>query len=708
MAGTKGAGSSSLELRFTELLAKLGLEIPRGRRRPIAQDQRLGEEIMEAFLDKSGQQLVELLRGKNGSDGNGASPPQVKVPLHQLEAVVSLFYSTIHDVYIGVDSHPPSRFLEVHPFLLGTLAANDAEDAHARPSPPGHHECHAPRWVRIIPFTPEQLQEDYARNPGRSRRYFAEHTRRGITLLCVDPHEQDLAQDDVLQGEWSGDLGLWVNTCALLFEENIKPWNDQLRLELVYPHDGRFDNYLRYVGRLIEVAQEVRLKGSEIRATPLPQDLREHLLWSLQAMFQPKLADAWDEFVGARKRVSKLGPFVERRIEEAAIERPAILDAATGIGCDSLYLTARGIDVTSNEIDARLIAHAMERSEQDGHVPMNLKRFDWRHFEHLAPTETFDVVLALGNSLSCLRSESDVRAVLARFAHLLRPRGLLIIDERNYPVMFKQQREMADPRFRFPGQVVYCSQTIQARPKHIPEKPGIDGDLLTLEYIRASDGSPVGTFDVLPFADGQVKALLEESGFRSVKEYFNLSTRGDPGRAQFVTYVASRTYDGSDFAPGRRRVESVIAFTDITGSGEAKARLGQATYAAEWEAHAKRVHQMVRRHGGRVVNPTGDGFLISFGNPEAAVRCLSGIVADPGTSKLVVRAGLTVGSAIQDRQRNLRGRDVDIAARICDQARPNLVVADDRLRLRVPREWAPLGALELKGAGEWELWRLER
>jgi class 3 adenylate cyclase len=698
---------SSLELRFVELLSKLGLEIPKGRRRPIAQDQRLGEEIVEAFLDKSGQQLVELLRGRNGQGGNGASPPQgLKVPLHQLEAVVSLFYSTIHDVYIGVDSHPPSRFLEVHPFLLGNLAASETKDTDAR-SLPGHHECHAPRWVRIIPFTPDQLQEDYEKSPGRTRRYFAEHRRHHITLLCVDPLKQGAAQDEVLQGEWTGDLGLWVNTCALLFEESIKPWNDQLRLELVYPHDERFENYLRYVGLLIEAAQEVRLSGQEIRATPLSQDLREHLLWSLQAMFQPRLADAWDEFVGARRRVSKLGPFVERRIEEVAIERPAILDAATGIGCDSLYLTARGMDVTSNEIDARLIAHALERSDETGNAPINLRRFDWRHFEHLAPPETFDVVLALGNSLSCLRSESDVRAVLMRFAHLLKPRGLLIIDERNYPGMFRHKKEMAHPDFRFPGQVVYCSQTIQARPKHIPEKPGVDDDLLTLEYIRASDGKPVGTFDVLPFAEGQVKSLLEESGFRSVREYFNLSTRGDPVRSQFVTYVASRTYDGSRFALGRRRVESVIAFTDLTRSGEAKARLGQTTYALEWESHARRVHQIVPRFGGRIVNPTGDGFLLSFRDPDRAVQCLSDLVREPGTSKLIVRAGVTIGSAIQDRQRNLRGRDVDVAARICDQARPNLVVADDRLRLKVPRDWAPLGPLELKGAGEWELWRLE-
>jgi class 3 adenylate cyclase/2-polyprenyl-3-methyl-5-hydroxy-6-metoxy-1,4-benzoquinol methylase len=698
---------SNLEHRFAELLEKLGLEIPKGARRPIAQDQRLAEEIMDAFLDNSGQQLVDLLRGKSGEDPLSR---RSELPLHQMEAVVSLFYSTIQDIYIGVDSHPPSRFLQVHPFLLGNLEASEAgEDKPVATG--GHEECHAPRLVRIVPLSPDQLVADLrGKNSDLAQRYFEEHVKRGVTLLCVDPEKQAQAREAVLSGEWTGDLGLWVNTCALLFEANIEPANDKLRLELVYPHDERLENYKRYVSRLVDKAEVVRLHGDrDIKTVPIPPDLKEHLLWSLETMFQPALADVWDEFVSPSRRVSKLGPFVEEQIAGMGLEKATILDAAMGVGCDSTYLASQGHSVIGNEIDARLIAHALEFAEREESEPIEVKRFDWRHFEDLAEAETFDVVLALGNSLSCLDSIGDVRAVLTRFAHLLRPKGLLILDERNYPVMFEHRREMSKADFRFPGKVVYCSNTIRARPSHIPDEAGVDKDLLTLEYLRSRGGKPVGTFKVLPFAPGQLRDLLEDSGFRSVNEYYNLAANGKREAAQFITYVASRTYDVSELLRNREEIETVIAFTDITGSTDAKTRLGARVYAEEWKLHEQRVRRLVKKASGHVANSPGDGFLLSFRDPTAALDCLEAIVGDPGTKKLSVRAGLTKGKAIQDSEGNLRGRDVDVAARICDEARPNLVVADDHLKVSQSlREWESLGQVELKGAGGRNLWKLTR
>src|SRR3954451_5627381 len=253
-----GPPPSKLERRFAELLDKLGIEIPKGAQRPIAQDQRLAEEIIDAFLDNSGKQLVDLLRGKSDDDPLGR---RSELPLHQMEAVVSLFYSTIRDVYVGVDSHPPSRFLQVHPFLLGNLEASEAGEMDEIAAGE-HEECHAPRLVRIVPLSADQLVADLrGKNSDLAQRYYREHVKRGVTLLCIDPEKQTQAREAVLSGEWTGDLGLWVNTCALLFEANIEPANDKLRLELVYPHDERFENYKLYVSRLIANAEVVRLDG---------------------------------------------------------------------------------------------------------------------------------------------------------------------------------------------------------------------------------------------------------------------------------------------------------------------------------------------------------------------------------------------------------------------------------------------------------------
>lgn len=662
---------------------------------PADRSQRVATEIMASFLENSGEQLVALLKGR-----------AISTPLHQLEVLVSLFYSSIEDAYIGVDSHPPSRFLDVHPFLLESLAAADGSDDDERAAFEHHDECHAARHVRIVSLSPEGLQNDFDQFPDVATDYFTQHDEHGIKLLSVDPAVHRKTRNEVLRGEWTGDLGLWLNTGALLFQPSIEAANKDLRLELLYPGVKRFSRCLQYVARLIENASLVWLEGEKVISEALNPEFQHHLLWSLDTMFEPGLADVWDEFVAAPKRIHGLGPFVKRHIEERMGSGPVkILDAATGTGCESIYLVKEGHDVTSNEIEHRLIQHAKECAEDAG-VTLRITRFDWRHFEHLAPPETYDIVLALGNSMSCLPTAADVRIVLARFAHLLRPYGLLIVDERNYPMMFKYRRQMGRPDFRIPANVVYCSESIQARPFRIPKEPGVDRQFLTLEYVRASDSKPVGQFKVLPFDDKQLEQLLEASGFRSVSRFYNLQEpNGNRDTAEFVTYLASRSFVESSLTSGTD-VDVVVAFLDITGSVAAKRMMGEAHYNREWKRHEQRATAVIAEHGGTLVNTTGDGFLVAFDSPVAAVHCMVSIVRDPGTDKLRVRAGVNMGLVLQDDDGNLRGSEVDIAARICDQARPDLLMVDDRIALAVQSDmWQSVGTVDLPGADARQLWR---
>jgi class 3 adenylate cyclase/predicted O-methyltransferase YrrM len=455
------------------------------------------------------------------------------------------------------------------------------------------------------------------------------------------------------------------------------------------------------VSRLIERAQVVEHRDGIVHEVPLPAETKEHMLWSLDAMFEPGLADVWDEFVDAPKRLRSLGPFIRRQIKAMGVEQARIFDAATGTGAESIFLLQQGHAVTSNEIEPRLIAHAQEAASAAG-VDLKLTRFDWRHLEHLGPPEQYDLILALGNSLSCLPSIAAVRTVLTRFAYLLRPKGRLIIDERNYPLIYSHKREMSRRTFRFPANVVYCSTSIQARPAYIPPE-GNDKELLVLEYVR-SDDVPVGTFKVLPFKEGQLAELLEDTGFGSVEQYYNLrEPRDETDASEFITYVARRSFVESGLGSATD-VETVIAFSDISRSTPLKKELGAEAYGTEWDKHDTRVRELVNQWGGRIANSTGDGFLIVFGTSKDAVGCMDAIVRTPGTDSLVVRAGISKGRVKMDDHGNIRGHEVDVAARICDIARPDRLVVDDRVRIDVAGyEWLPLG-IELKGVGSRQLW----
>jgi hypothetical protein len=161
------------ERKFAELLARLNLEIPRDRTRPVAQRQRLAEDIMGSFIDVAGEQLVKLLSGEQ----------EVTVPLDRLEVLVSLYYTAIKDVYFGTDSHLPSRFRQVHPFLLDYLAESTAPTPGARDGQ-DHTECYVHHRVRIIPHTVDTLNKDRYRVKTETKPKSTSNNTKGATCFC--------------------------------------------------------------------------------------------------------------------------------------------------------------------------------------------------------------------------------------------------------------------------------------------------------------------------------------------------------------------------------------------------------------------------------------------------------------------------------------------------------------------------------------------
>ena len=67
-------------------------------------------------------------------------------------------------------------------------------------------------------------------------------------------------------------------------------------------------------------------------------------------------------------------------------------------------------------------------------------------------------------------------------------------------------------------------------------------------------------------------------------------------------------------------------FTDIVGSTERAARLGDARGATLVERHHAAVRRELDRHRGREIDTAGDGFFAAFDGPARAIRCAA---ADP-------------------------------------------------------------------------------
>ena len=157
------------------------------------------------------------------------------------------------------------------------------------------------------------------------------------------------------------------------------------------------------------------------------------------------------------------------------------------------------------------------------------------------------------------------------------------------------------------------------------------------------------------------------------------------------------------------RVLATVLFTDIVGSTELAAELGDAKWREVLERHDALVSEVVTGHGGRVVKHIGDGALSTFGGPARAVRCADELCRRAPDLGIALRAGVHTGEceAIGD---DLGGLAVHIGARVSAQASAGEVVVSGTVKDLVVgsgMQFADRGEHRLKGVpGDWRLFVL--
>ena len=163
---------------------------------------------------------------------------------------------------------------------------------------------------------------------------------------------------------------------------------------------------------------------------------------------------------------------------------------------------------------------------------------------------------------------------------------------------------------------------------------------------------------------------------------------------------------GTRHAPEPTRVLATVLFTDICGSTERAAELGDARWRAVLERHDEVTRRHVAEAGGTPIKSTGDGHLATFPGPAAAIRCTKTIRDALARDGVRIRAGLHTGEVEQLGQ-DVGGLGVHIAARVCAHAGPGEILVSRTIGDLVVGSglsFETRGAHELKGVpGRWEL-----
>ena len=407
--------------------------------------------------------------------------------------------------YDGTDSHVPSRYLEAYPDYLTFHSENLERN-------PGKEN----RGERILITTRAALREDINQHSEEYEDFFNWHTENGITLLEVDPiTAYDLKTKFKIPAT---DLGIWQKY-ALFFS----PQGEKGKARLWLAHDGD-----EVYTRSVEYFKALANKAKPITLFP--------------ELFDRALAINWEEFVSPNDRLKLEGPFLIKLLKPYNNGR--ILDAAAGIGCESIYLTQQGFTVFPNEIERELREIARSRAKEN-RVLQTMLQYDWRFLGDEIAEPYFYAVLVLGNSLCLVLDRADRKRCLEQFGKVLKPGGMLVVDERNFPYIIENRKQILQnpvKNFRYSHQSMYCEKSVRGVPYHIDE----DEDKITFMYFKngrqvanldEARENRVGYLEMYPFKKGELAHLLEECGFTDVHEYSDFK-EGHSDEADFFTYTA--------------------------------------------------------------------------------------------------------------------------------------------------------------------------
>jgi pimeloyl-ACP methyl ester carboxylesterase/class 3 adenylate cyclase len=168
---------------------------------------------------------------------------------------------------------------------------------------------------------------------------------------------------------------------------------------------------------------------------------------------------------------------------------------------------------------------------------------------------------------------------------------------------------------------------------------------------------------------------------------------------------------GARQAPISDRILTTVMFTDIVGSTERAAALGDARWRELVSRHDELTRAELEHHRGREVKTMGDGFLATFDGPARGIRCARAIADQVRSLEIELRAGLHTGECelIGD---DIGGMAVNIGARIGALAGADEVVVSSTVKDLVVGSgisFTDRGARQLKGVpGEWHLFTVDQ
>jgi class 3 adenylate cyclase/streptogramin lyase len=159
-----------------------------------------------------------------------------------------------------------------------------------------------------------------------------------------------------------------------------------------------------------------------------------------------------------------------------------------------------------------------------------------------------------------------------------------------------------------------------------------------------------------------------------------------------------------------QRYLTTVLFTDIVGSTKRAAELGDRRWRQLLAKHNAAVRRELKRHGGRELDTTGDGFFARFNEPRRAIDCAVALNRSLRPLGIEIRAGINMGE-VEAIGPKVGGIAVHVGSRVMSKAGPGEIWVSGTVRDLMAGSdlrFEDRGLHELKGVpGEWRLYSVQ-
>jgi SAM-dependent methyltransferase len=236
--------------------------------------------------------------------------------------------------------------------------------------------------------------------------------------------------------------------------------------------------------------------------------------------FYDSLGSDYDRMVSWQARLAREEDFFRRVFEENDVR--SVLDAACGTGVHAVGFARRGLRSAGADLSPAMIDQARENAHAAGvDVDLQVAAFGGLAERFTGP---FDAVTCLGNSLPHLLNDSSLAEALSDFALLLRPGGVLVIQNRNYDRLLRERQRFmpVSAREDAEGETLFLRIT-DFMPSAEEVSETIEFTLVTLKKRGGSWSQSARTTPLRAMRRVTLERALTGSGFSSAQVYGSFS-----------------------------------------------------------------------------------------------------------------------------------------------------------------------------------------